>query len=373
MVNWEEKIKELISQAKSIQVGYAKEWLAKLKRYERVCIFGAGQHGITWFSILKKYGVRVDYFCDNDSNRWGKEVIEGIMCFPPGECAIDANIAVIIAIRDYKGVYNQILKWKEESSIFIGTVNSIGFTINYDYIGSHDKLDNIYMKMSEILKLCDDEMSKEICYLTVRKWLIDEKSDITYNGESYFFTEEVKLSEDEYLVDAGAFDGDTIRSFEEAVSDRYGKIYAFEMDKRNYENLKKQCFEQIIRGSDTKIELYQIGLSDKKEIMHYSSNFETSQFSMGGDEVCETDSLDNILHNKKVTFIKMDIEGSEMKALHGAQELIKSQKPKLAICIYHSIDDFLSIPSYIKKLNPEYRIIIRHHSMDESETVCYAF
>ena len=73
-----------------------------------------------------------------------------------------------------------------------------------------------------------------------------------------------------------------------------------------------------------------------------------------------------------ITFIKMDIEGSEMRALKGAKQIITTYKPKLAICIYHKLDDLWRIPQYIHSLVPEYKFYIRHHSILYSDTVLYA-
>lgn len=86
----------------------------------------------------------------------------------------------------------------------------------------------------------------------------------------------------------------------------------------------------------------------------------------------EVRKLDDVLKGERVTFIKMDIEGSELAALKGAANTIRSQKPKLAICIYHSPQDMLNIPIYIKSLVPEYKIYIRHYTDMMLETVCYA-
>ena len=68
----------------------------------------------------------------------------------------------------------------------------------------------------------------------------------------------------------------------------------------------------------------------------------------------------------------MDIEGAEVNALLGAEENIKKQKPKLAICVYHKPEHLWKIPLYIKKIVPDYKLYIRHHTNQEYETVCYA-
>lgn len=368
-----EKMKELMNQIKEIKIGYAQKWLDALKTYDRICIFGTGSHGHNWYGILKKYDIEVDCFYDNDKSKWNQEIVDGIMCLPWEEP--EKNTAVVLAIREYEAVYRQVQAYLKESSIFVASINIFSFMANYDYLAMGKDINEAYQKMLNVMELCQDDMSREICCQTFKKWFIDDETPITYNGESYFFTDQIKLTDQECLVDVGAYDGDTIRSFEKVTSNQYEKIYAFEMDQENYNKLQTNA---KIRGggysgSDCRMNLYQMGVSDCKGTFYYDNNSTATKFSEDGDECCEVDTLDHILHDKKVTFVKMDIEGSEMRALRGAEALIKSQKPTLAICIYHSSEDFLNIPVYIKNLNPEYKIMIRHHSDFEAETVCYAY
>lgn len=84
------------------------------------------------------------------------------------------------------------------------------------------------------------------------------------------------------------------------------------------------------------------------------------------------DTLDDILAEKEVTFIKMDIEGSELPSLRGAENVISKNLPKLAICIYHSDADMIDIPEYLMEKYPSYSFYIRHYSFSTSETVLYA-
>lgn len=49
--------------------------------------------------------------------------------------------------------------------------------------------------------------------------------------------------------------------------------------------------------------------------------------------------LDRLLEDKKIDFIKMDIEGAEMQALWGAEKLIDKSGPRMAICTYHNPGD----------------------------------
>ena len=68
----------------------------------------------------------------------------------------------------------------------------------------------------------------------------------------------------------------------------------------------------------------------------------------------------------------MDIEGSELEALHGAEKQIVKNHPVLAVCVYHKIEDILNIWDYLRMLVPSYRFYLRHHMWSGSETVLYA-
>lgn len=74
-----------------------------------------------------------------------------------------------------------------------------------------------------------------------------------------------------------------------------------------------------------------------------------------------------------VTFIKMDIEGAEYQSLLGASEMIKKYKPKLAVCLYHKLEDIIEIPYIILSMNPDYKLAIRHYTTCSWETVLYAY
>lgn len=82
--------------------------------------------------------------------------------------------------------------------------------------------------------------------------------------------------------------------------------------------------------------------------------------------------LDSIVKEDRVTYIKMDIEGSERRALEGAKKSIQRYRPKLAVSLYHKFEDIVELPAYILELVPEYKFYIRHYCSDVCETVLYA-
>ena len=59
--------------------------------------------------------------------------------------------------------------------------------------------------------------------------------------------------------------------------------------------------------------------------------------------------------------IKMDIEGSEKKALIGSKNHIMNETPKLLISVYHGHNDLVEIPRLIKEINHNYNFYLRYY------------
>lgn len=156
----------------------------------------------------------------------------------------------------------------------------------------------------------------------------------------------------------------------------YEKIVAFEPQPENYKVLEK--FAGELREKD-KFMLINAGVYSKDGELYFSgsgSNGRASETSKGtvGELSIKVRSIDGLHLQEKVTFIKMDIEGSEINALIGAKETILHDRPKLAICIYHSNEDMLRIAEWIHNLVPQYKLYCRQHGKYPTtyDTVLYA-
>ncbi len=194
------------------------------------------------------------------------------------------------------------------------------------------------------------------------------------NNSSQYFDVFVP-QEHETFVDCGCYDGSTAFRFAGWCAERgavYDKIWCFEPDETSYERCSR-----ILRSLDNCC-LYQYGVADQNgDVFFMANGRETARIMETGEDTAaiqkiEVKCLDDFLKNERVTFIKMDIEGEEYKALEGARNLIKEQKPRLAISVYHRRDDIVRIPQLILSLNSDYRFYLRHYSMLANEIVLYA-
>lgn len=188
--------------------------------------------------------------------------------------------------------------------------------------------------------------------------------------KQYFEEEFIQFGKEEVFLDCGAYDLFNSKRLQELTGGKVVKSYAFEPDKQNYKN----CLEMIKKQGLSYIELFPYAVWSHKDKLCFAANGNAdSEISVSGKEVISAEAIDDIISdNTKVTFIKMDIEGAELDALHGAQKTIQRCHPKLAICIYHKPEDMYEIPLYIKEIVPDYRLFVRHYSNTTCETVLYA-
>jgi len=92
-----------------------------------------------------------------------------------------------------------------------------------------------------------------------------------------------------------------------------------------------------------------------------------------GETFARATRVDTVIGTMSPTFISMDIEGAELRALEGAKKTITKSRPALAICVYHSVDHLWTIPRWINALGLGYRFWLRNYCSFTSETVLYAY
>ncbi len=189
-------------------------------------------------------------------------------------------------------------------------------------------------------------------------------------------TKILKAEEGDIVLDLGGCYGDTGLYFAHHVGEK-GKVYTFEFIPSNKEILNKNL--DLNPNLKDRIQLVENPLWDKSGInVFYKDRGASSQVSfeksasLDGETV--TVNIDDFVKDNNlpsVDFIKTDIEGAEPYAINGAIETIKKFKPKLAISIYHGMDDFTGIIDQIDELNLGYKFYIQHATIYSSETVLF--
>ncbi len=179
----------------------------------------------------------------------------------------------------------------------------------------------------------------------------------------------------DWVIDGGGGWGDTALRFA-YLSAPDGRVFSFEFAEENLEVFRENI--GINPNLSERISIVQ------KALWHVSGN-ELSYDPAGpgtkakaasaGHEKVYTVSIDDFArenHLPRVSFIKLDIEGSELNALQGAERVLRQYRPKLAVSLYHQIQDFVRIPDYLLKLSLGYRFFLKHCTMHHEETVLLA-
>ena len=230
----------------------------------------------------------------------------------------------------------------------------------------HGKMFGKYsvLKPDEALRQCagvpifvttvNETYQKEICQSLLAQDIAPERIFLQPTQSwtekiQYFVSDIMKPLPNEVFIDAGCLDGGTIFAFIEFLSGiGYRRIYGFEPDAANFALTKKALFAKGV----TDVTLWNKGLWDAAETRRFRNDGDcgTARIAQDGDDAIETVLLDYMVEpNDKVTLIKMDIEGAELNALRGASGIIRRDKPRLAICVYHKPEDIIEVrPTFVR-------------------------
>lgn len=357
-----------------------------VEKAEHVCVYGLGKYFEDAFiqqEVRRRF--QVDLLCDGNyekvKNITGRAEYAGLKGISLDELKEMKNVYVIVMLGNPTEALEQL-----------GGVVGSGCCAAYNDVALDDIVskDEKYRQVShfkeqrdviwEGFRLLEDEKSRETYVNVMCNRIAPHLSQMSYAQmyqEPQYFPEDLfRLSKHECVVDGGAYTGDTLQSFLRVSRNCFDAYYAFEMDRENFEKLQSESGE-LEKSIQNKIRYFQKGLWDRKGKVSYGRRASDDSYSIynGEDtEWVETVCLDECLGGNRVSFIKMDIEGAEWKALQGAKKIIAVQKPKMAVCVYHRLEDMWKIPVFLKKLVPEYKIAVRHHAKFwVSETVCYAY
>lgn len=222
-------------------------------------------------------------------------------------------------------------------------------------------------RLKYMLSKMSDEKSKQVLQsvISYRQSHLKKDRPEYSRKDQYFPRGIISVDEKEVFVDCGAYNGDTIDALIKNLGEK-GKckaIIAFEPDGIN---------ASIIRKKNKNITVVEAATwNENTELAFDEGNGSSSKLDDSGNKRVKAVRIDDVPECVGATFIKMDIEGAEYNALIGAKNTIIRNKPKLAICIYHSDEDIFRLFELIDSWNLGYNYYVRHHAQKTSETVLY--
>ena len=314
-----------------------------------VLIYGMGNGADKVIDELNRLGVPILGVTASDSFVRGQN-FRGFTVKKLSEFDGDFIIAVSFA-SCIPEVMNHIVSLTEKHTVLVPCVPVVGDELfNEEFVEKYkDKLEAAY-------NLFDDK-SKEVFQGCVKFMIGGELCDLMNitSEKSEVFENVLKLSSEESYLDLGAYRGDTVDELLRYSGGSYASIIALEPDKRTY---KKLC--EHIDGMANVTALQKAIYSFSGTASFNSAAGRQSSLSDVGTEI-ETVTVDELCEDKKITYIKMDVEGAEKDALIGAKRTLEEQKPKLNVALYHKFTDIFELPLLIKSINPDYKFHLRRH------------
>lgn len=355
----------------------------EIDRNKNIVIYGAGTTGKVCLDVLSADGYEVNCFVDDDINKVGKCIYnKAVISLEHFEQTyIGRSIYLVIGSIFVNVILDNLRKrefFKTQDCIIVYMKEIYNQSRESDLLQFIRMQDEKFVKgnFDQLYEICPDQESKRIIN-TMKKVYFEQYIglDIYDNictREAQYFTDKVVSilkKNNNRILDAGAFHGEILSDllrFEIPLE----KLVLFEVDIENFEKVRENVGKSILSKVCVPVNL---GLWDKSSVVYLDGEGDTCKITNKvTDKKMQVVSIDEFYKDERIDFIKMDIEGAEGFALRGGADTIRRDRPVLAICIYHSPEDFVGIPIYLKNLLENYTFSILHHTNEYVESILYA-
>lgn len=327
----------------------------RLKAEKRpIFIYGMGDGAMKIMSVFRRYGIAVaGIFASDEFVRGHSFAGYHVHKLSEVEEMVDDFVIVLAFAAGYPELVDYIRKLSRKHPLYVPDVPVIGSGLfTYEYCMEHlQELNAVYRSLADdesrrvFLNIIHFKISGNIMYL-----------DAVTEDPEMIYKQILKPTRNETFVDLGAYNGDTIRELLSHTGGSYYAIHAMEPDRKNFKKLRTYIEEHDMR----RVSAYQCAAwCTDTELPFNARSGRQSVLSPEG-QMMTARSVDSILQKQQATLLKMDVEGFEREALWGAVNTITHYAPKLVVAMYHRNEDIFELPLLVKKLNPKYKLYIRH-------------
>jgi FkbM family methyltransferase len=386
VTNGQRELEELLSEPVEDARRRAGETFDRLAGERSIVLMGAGGLGRRTLAGLRQHGIEPLAFADNAIGRQGTTV-DGLSVLSPETAAqaLGPRAAFVVTIWG-AGSRHRFAHSREQ-------LRALGCDVICSFPALFwkfpDTLLPFYLQdlpsrlldqrtdVRRAFDLWEDDASRAEYVAQVRFRLNADFDGLSHpvSHPQYFPDDLFAWSEDEWMVDGGAYDGDTVRMVSTMHGDGFRHVLAIEPDPANFTRLQATV-AALPAAARAKVDCRQVALASDRRTVHLTATGTaasvTSIAPSSATIAVSAETLDSLVAGARPTLIKLDIEGFEIDALEGARQTIQRYAPLLAVCVYHRQEHLWRIPLLLRELRDDYAFFLRPHNEEGWDLVCYA-
>ena len=378
---------ELLAKPPAVRLAEARGTFAAASRGRPIVLMGVGGLGQRTLAGLRSAGINPLALADNSPARQGTTIL-GLRVLSPADAAREfgASAAFVVTIWG-AGSPHRFADSRAQLNA-LGADVVVPFPLLYwAYPDAHllpfysqDEPHLVLEQAPDVRRafdLWEDDASRAEYVSQVRFRLDADFDGLSHpvKHPQYFPDDLFAWNPAEWIVDGGAYDGDSIRELVRLHGDAFGHVLALEPDEANFARLDATV-AALPAASRARVDCRRIALDAKAGTLHLDATgtaaSATSSAAGAGSVAVSAVTLDSIVGAARPTFIKLDIEGAEPDALLGARKAIREHGPVIAVCVYHKQDHLWKIPLMLREWRDDYAFFLRPHNEEGWDLVCYA-
>lgn len=330
---------------------------------ERLALYGAGNIGKTVIAVLEQHGIRPRAVYDDTPSKQGT-LFHGVPIRPSSER--DPSLTVLVTILNPRHRYPDTARRLGGNVLPVLALPWCLPEIELAHFTSPARLLAARERIARLDEVLADDLSRRTLETQIAFRMSLDYGVLASVPDTYFPRDvPLPLAPGLAYLDAGAYDGDTVRAFIDRVPEP-GEIVAAEPDPRSFDRLKTWAATRPER-----IVCRNAALGASRGTLRFNATGDVSaSFDPKGDIEVPVVTLEDLWPQGPSVYMKFDIEGAETAALHGARDALASRRPALAVCVYHCVSDLWELPLFLSELG--YQMYLRDHGFEGTDVVAYA-
>lgn len=322
-----------------------------------IVVYGMGNGADKLIRRFEKYGIEIaDFFASDGFVRGHSFHGKLVKSFSEIKAEYKDFVIVLSFASNRDDVVDMLAAIDREYDMYVPDMPVAGEDeyFDKDFYNAH------YTEIVKAYNLLSDPKSREIYAATLNYKLFGRMkfllNSVNTRDEMYSVMPCEKI---ENSIDAGAYNGDTVREIKEYFKN-LKNVIAVEPDNRNFKKLQKYSEAE----NNICVDAYHCAAWNCNEKGSFidSGNRNSSVSSTASFEHKDTQvslvRLDSLTEGK-IDYIKYDVEGGELEAIEGSEKIISQHRPTLLVSVYHRSRDLFFLINYMSEKYPFYRMYLR--------------